>query len=61
MVIKVRVKILDEEGKVLEEGDARQLSHSTGAGLWEYVSQVEGKTVAAEACDLAGNVAKLVL
>jgi hypothetical protein len=60
MVTKVRVKILDEEGNVLEEGDARQLAPSR-SGWWEYVSQVEGKTVVAEAWDLAGNVTKLVL
>ena len=60
MVAKVRVTILDAEGRVLEQGQAVQIDPSTrfasgqGSGWWEYVSLKEGKAVA-EAWDLAGN------
>ena len=50
MVAKVRVTILDAEGKVLEQGEAVQADDD----WWEYVSSKEGK-VMAEAWDLAGN------
>jgi hypothetical protein len=47
---KVRVTILDAEGKVLEQGQAVKAK----AKWWEYVSSNEGKVVA-EVWDLAGN------
>ena len=50
MVTKVRVTILDAEGRVLEQGQAVQAE----GNWWEYVSSKEGKA-AAEAWDLAGN------
>ena len=50
MVAKVRVTILDAEGKALEQGQAVQAE----GNWWEYVSSKEG-TVVAEAWDLAGN------
>ena len=49
-VAKVEVAILDEEGMVIEKGDAQELE----SGAWEYVCEAEGK-VRAEAWDLAGN------
>jgi hypothetical protein len=53
MVTGVQVLVLDEEGKILEKGDATQ-----GRGdWWEYVPAAAGKVVA-EARDLAGNVVK---
>ena len=57
MVAKVRVTILDAEGKVLEQGQAVQAegpSTRSASAWWEYVSSKEGKVVA-EAWDLAGN------
>ena len=52
-VAGVQVLVLDEEGKILEKGDANQ-----GRGdWWEYVTTTEGKVVV-EARDLAGNVVK---
>jgi hypothetical protein len=61
MVAKVRVMILDAEGKALEQGEAGQADPSSGSGWpsassgwWEYVSSKEGRMVA-EAWDLAGN------
>jgi hypothetical protein len=53
MVAGVQVLILDEQGKVVEKGEALR-----GEGdWWEYVPTAEGK-VAVEARDLAGNVGK---
>ena len=50
MVAKVRITILDAEGKVLEQGQAVQAE----GNWWEYVLSKEGQVVA-EAWDLAGN------
>ena len=55
-VTEVRVKILDKEDKVLEEGDALQVDEKR----WEYATNVDGK-VEAEARDLAGNMTKSVI
>ena len=56
MVTKVVITVLDEDGKVLEKGEGvRQEAPSTGSGWWEYVPSTAGKTVSAEAWDLAGN------
>ena len=55
-VAGVQVLVLDDEGKILEKGDATQ-----GRGnWWEYVPSAEGKVVV-EARDLAGNVTKAEL
>ena len=50
MVAKVRVTILDAEGKIFEQGEAVQAEGS----LWEHIASNDGKVVA-EAWDLAGN------
>ena len=56
MVTKVVITVLDEQGQALEKGDGiRQEAPSTGSGWWEYVPNTAGKTVSAEAWDLAGN------
>jgi len=53
MVAGVQVMILDEQGKVVEKGEALR-----GEGdWWEYVTTTEGKVVS-ETRDLAGNVRK---
>jgi hypothetical protein len=58
MVARVQVTILDEEGKVLEKGEAvKTEDSSTASGWWEYATNSIGKVVA-EARDLAGNVVK---
>jgi hypothetical protein len=57
LVTKVKVSILDDEGCVLEAGEAVR----TQGDWWEFVSPAVGKTVIAEARDLPGNVTKLVL
>jgi hypothetical protein len=49
-VTKVEVRILDGEGKVVEQGQAEQ----TDPLCWEYAAEVEG-AVEASAWDLAGN------
>ena len=52
LVSKVRVTILDAEGKVSEQGDAVLIK-----GLWwEYLTVTAGKVIV-EAWDLAGNMA----
>ena len=59
MVAKVRIKILDEGGQILEEGYAIQRDPELCPEWWEYVATTEGHTIAAEAWDLAGNRAEL--
>jgi hypothetical protein len=49
----VQVLILDEQGKVVEKGDALR----SKGDWWEYVPTAEGKVVL-EVRDLAGNVVK---
>lgn len=57
LVTRVKVTILDDEGRVLGTGEA---VHKEG-DWWEYASRSVGKTVIAEAWDLPGHVARLVL
>ena len=57
LVARVRVTVLDEDGQILEVGEAVR---KKGA-WWEFASRAEGKTVIAEAWDLPGHVTKLVL
>ncbi len=45
--------ILDEQGKVVEKGEARRAE----GDWWEYVPTAEGKVIV-EARDLAENVVK---
>ena len=54
MVVKVVVSILDEEGNVMEKGDAIQCEDD----WWEYVTNAKGKLIA-EAWDLAGNKVRM--
>ena len=56
LVTRVRVTVLDEEGKTLEQGEAVQQGSKTG--WWEYIPHSEGK-IMAEAWDLAGNRTRL--
>jgi hypothetical protein len=56
-VTRVRVTVLDGEGRVLEAGEALRAED----GWWVFPSQAQGKTVIAEAWDLPENMAKLVL
>jgi len=51
MVTKVVITILDEEGKIVEKGEGVRQE----GDWWEYVPSTVGKTVTAEAWDLAGN------
>ena len=57
MVTKVQVTILDKEGKVLEKGEAIRKE----GDWWKYVLHTVGKTIIAEAWDLAGHVTKSVI
>ena len=54
LVAKVVVSILDEDGNVVERGEATKGDDD----WWEYVTNTNGK-VLAEAWDLAGNRAKM--
>jgi hypothetical protein len=58
LVTRVRVTVLDEEGKTLEKGEAMQPGSKTG--WWEFTPHSEGKLLA-EAWDLAGNKTTLTL
>jgi hypothetical protein len=57
MVAKVQVTVLDEEGKVLEKGEAVRRK----GDWWEFASHTEGKTIKAEAWDLPGHVTRVVV
>jgi hypothetical protein len=56
MVTKVEVMIINEDGELLEAGEADQVDSI----WWEFSSGTEG-TVEALAWDLAGNKTKSVL
>ena len=57
LVARVRVTILDEDGKVLEKGECTK-----GKGnWWTFTPTVKGHTIIAEAWDLPRNVTKFVL
>jgi hypothetical protein len=56
LVTKVQVTILDEEGNMIEKGDAVKIDER----WWEYAVNTDGK-ILAEAWDLAGNVVSEVL
>jgi len=60
LVTGVRVRIMDVEGNVMEEGQAEQVNPEKYPERWEYVSSTEGR-VEVSAWDLAGNEAKAVL
>lgn len=56
-VTSVRVTVLDEDGRRLEKGEAMR-----GEGnWWEFPCLTQGKTIVAEARDLAENVTESVL
>ena len=56
-VARVRVTVRDEQGKVLDRGEATR-----GRGnWWKYTPQTDGKSILAEAWDLPENVTCLVL
>lgn len=57
MVTKVVITILNEQGRILEAGEATRQADD----WWEYVSNTAGKTITVEAWDLAGNATKFVL
>jgi hypothetical protein len=56
-VTRVQVSVLDEDGKVREVGEGIR----SDGNWWEFASQVEGKTIIAEAWDLPGHIARFVM
>ena len=54
MVARIHVQILDEEGRVLEEGEASRADPEMCPELWHYIAHTQGR-VLAQAWDLAGN------
>jgi len=56
LVTRVQVTVLDNEGKVLEQGEAVR----SEGDWWEFASQSAGKSILAEAWDLPNNVTKFV-
>jgi hypothetical protein len=57
MVAKVSVTIFDEEKKIIEMGDAIRQE----GDWWVFASNTPGKTIRAQAWDLANNVTKLTV
>ncbi len=57
MVAKVEIMILDEQGEILEQGEAVRVQ----GDWWEYLPECTGKNITAAAWDLAGNVTKVEL
>ena len=57
LVTHVRITIADQDGKVMEEGEATQ----TAGDWWQFASQAAGKTILAEAWDLPGNLTRFVM
>ena len=53
-VTEVRIRIVDMEGNVLEEGQASQVDPAEDPERWEYLSDTPGR-LEITACDLAGN------
>ena len=57
LVARVKVTVLDQDGKVLEAGDAVK-----GEGdWWEFASHTEGKTIRAQAWDLTDHATEMVV
>ncbi len=54
LVAEVQVKVMDQDGNVLEQGQATQPNLARHPEWWEYPSSAEG-TIEATAWDLAGN------
>jgi hypothetical protein len=57
LVAKVYVTVFDEENKIIEMGDAVRQA----GDWWEFASNAEGKTIRAQAWDLANNATKLIV
>ena len=57
MVTKVVITVLDEQGRLLEAGEATRCE----GNWWEYILKATGKTLMVEAWDLPGNVTRFVL
>ena len=57
LVAKVFVTVFDEENKIIEMGDAVRQA----GDWWEFACKAEGKTIKAQAWDLASNATKLVV
>jgi len=57
MVTKVVITVLDEQGRLLEAGEATRCE----GDWWEYILKAIGKTLTVEAWDLPGNVTRFVL
>lgn len=57
MVTRVQVTLLDEDGQIVEAGEAIQ----SESDWWEFASRAEGNTVIAEAWDLPGHVTRFVV
>lgn len=50
LVTKILVTVMDEQEKVLEQGQARQINET----IWEYTAQATGRVIV-EVWDLPGN------
>ncbi len=57
MVARVQITILDQDGKILEQGEAVR----SAGNCWEFTPQMEGASIRAEAWDLAKNKTRFVV
>ena len=57
MVARARVTVRDEQGKVIESGEAIK----SKGDWWKFTPQTEGRSILAEAWDLPEHVTKFVL
>ena len=57
MVARMEIMVLDEQGEMLEQGEAVRVH----GDWWEYLPECAGKKISAAAWDLAGNVTRVEL
>lgn len=57
LVARVRVTVLDEDGQVVEAGEAARKR----GDWWEFAAPAQGRTITAEAWDLPGHVTRFVM
>lgn len=56
LVTRVRISVLDGEGRIVESGEAIKRR----GNWWEYATQAQGPAITAEAWDKPGHVTKFV-
>ena len=57
LVTRVRINVLDGEGRIVEAGEAIKRR----GNWWEYATQAHGQAITAEAWDMPGHATKFVM